>query len=304
MKVKHLSLKLLSLLISIGLFYFVNSQSNQLEKIISVPINIKNLPGSKSVVDTKKLFSEVTLRGPSFLIADIENNLSFNTKVPKSLSNNIEIILNQNDLDLPSSIQVINIKPRNIKVQLDDVISKKLKILIPKIGTIPKGFKLNDIQLNPTEAIVSGPKKDITYLDTLQTIPVDLRFLDETQELKLAIKNPSNKIKLSNESVNVKFVVESIKKNFKITNIKIPISLEIKEDYLLSTETVDLILESSVDKIKDFNKNMIQIKSNISSDKKNLKLDFDIPSEYKIIKSEPEKILLTNKNTKNTKNNE
>ena len=66
------------------------------------------------------------------------------------------------------------ITPKKIKVSLSFVPAKLVPITLRTIGSLPSGFEVSRIELNPDKISVKGSEIYINNVDTINTVPLDL----------------------------------------------------------------------------------------------------------------------------------
>ena len=222
---RNWGLKLVSIVIAVGLFYFVTSQSNRGVFSFIIPVEVTNVPEEKILVWPLKLQAQVTVRGPSFLFTQISSSLPvFRVKIPADVENRYTANLKPSDLLLPPALEVVSIEPPEIEFTLDEVLEKSVPVLVPRIGSISKALKLGTFSLEPQRVSLKGPYSEVKGVRSVQSYPVDLRELKESTNLELPLRAPGKLTKLSHENVTVSIPVESLEQEREF--LKVPIQIE------------------------------------------------------------------------------
>ena len=145
---------------------------------------------------------------------------SFNSTIEKQLGNKIEIA---------------SIYPKQVKVDVDEIMEKSIKIRPHTKLTFSNQFQLSDaVKVNPTYINVVGPK---SVLDTLEFIPTDfinIRNIESNISIEVGFEDDYlNKLKLTTnlEKVNLQILVDK----YTEYKLKVPISsINVPEDMSIS----------------------------------------------------------------------
>ncbi len=205
---RDLQLKLLSILIAVGLALFVNSESNTSVTRFVVPIEVKNLPTDLLIVRPQTLQAEVTIRGPSFLIARIYSAPpSLRVVVPENVGANFRAELRQENLSVPPSLRVLEIEPSVIDFVFDHKISKLIPVSPSKLGSLPKGYNLDALDVFPKEVTLTGAESEVKEIDVAKTQTVDLRGLTASEEREAGIDLVGRYLTVTPSTVKVKISI-------------------------------------------------------------------------------------------------
>ena len=207
--VRDLQLKLLSVLIAIGLALFVNSESNTSVTRFVVPIEVKNLPADLLIVRPQTLQAEVTIRGPSFLIARIYSSPpSLKVSMPENVGANYRAELREENLNVPPSLRVLEIEPSVVDFVFDHKISKVVPVSPSKLGALPKGYVLRSIEAQPAEVTLTGAESEVREIDVAKTQTVDLRDLTASEERDASVDLVGRYLSVSPSTVKLKISID------------------------------------------------------------------------------------------------
>ena len=218
MKIKNFQIKLLAVIITLILYIFVNSQGNRAEITLIVPVEFKNLPADKFILLPTKRSAEVSLRGPSHQIDAVKtSSLSFEVTLPEVIGDQMSISLNSDQLYLPSSVEAFYIHPLKLDLVIDDLISKNVSVEIPMLGEMNSSYKLIGLSAEPKTVEISGPQTEVSEIENIQTLPLDVRGVKESGSQTVQLRNPGSYTTLEPSSVDVSFDVANlaIEKTFK-----------------------------------------------------------------------------------------
>ena len=171
-------LKLISLLLAIGFwFYVVGEESIEITK--TIPLEILSPNEKLSVVKSSTAFLEVTLQSPRHLFSALSSsNISASHKIEGvQKAGDYSFNLGSGDFSIPTpEIRVVKIFPSFVTVTLDEVIVKKLSIVVDFVGEPAYGYRVDQegIELDPNAVLVEGPKTALEKIDTIKTEPIQL----------------------------------------------------------------------------------------------------------------------------------
>lgn len=179
----NLGLKLVALVITLVLFFFVNLQE-RVERWIDVEVNVRRPPETAGVVltsetpDTVRVF----LRGrPSMLKAvkqgampQVVMDISARVK-PGSFTFNFEPEMFEFS---EKAVEVVAINPEAVLVRVERVVTRNLPVRVKTIGRLKTGTELVDEPLvDPPDVLVSGAASAVRALSELETEAVDVEGL-------------------------------------------------------------------------------------------------------------------------------
>jgi diadenylate cyclase len=149
------------------------SQGEQLEKMVSVPVEFTATPSDLLLVGDKdkevRLHiagsrSELNALDPALLRAKIDLTKAF-------------VITSQN-IRLPRGVELLDIVPSSIDLSLAALAEKDIPIKPQLVGKLPNGLKLQSAVVNPSSVRVLSPL-DQNKPDNVMTTPIYLENLKE-----------------------------------------------------------------------------------------------------------------------------
>jgi len=209
--VKNPGLKLLSLCIAALLAWFVNSEGNSSVFTFLVPVEVRGVPPAKVVVEPHSRQVQVTIKGPSFVLARILGSPpSFRVTVPAAVAGRHVATLQRSDLALPPYVDVLSIEPTEIELILDDLIEKQVPLNVPKIGAVAPGHELTRLQIIPETVKLSGPARELKSITGVETEPIDLRGLSSDEQRTVRLRLPGTMLQASPQEVLLDLQVASL----------------------------------------------------------------------------------------------
>lgn len=207
----NLLLKLVSVLAAILLAYSVNSERNTSVLTFSVPIEMKNPPEDKILVKPNRRMAQVTLRGPSFLVGPIASSPPpLKVVIPDDVSEKYQASLKTGDIAVPSMIEVLSVEPSEVDFVFEPLERKEFKVEVPRVGQLKKPLTLSKVDVNPKVVAIKGPRSELKQIRSLETEPLNLDEVGESQTVTLAIRNPGNQSSLVTKTVSVQVLVDEV----------------------------------------------------------------------------------------------
>lgn len=291
---KNNYLKIASILISLVLYFFVYSQSNRTDLTLTLPIEFKNLPEDKMILLPTNRQAQVSIRGPSHQVsAAATSALAIKVTLPDKLSNKFDVALSSQNLDLPNSVEAVSITPQTFELVLDDIVTKKVRVETPTIGTVNKNYKLISLSAEPKEVEIQGPSVEISQIKNVATAPLDLRSLTESGDIDLKIQALNSYAKPLVESINISYDITSMAIEKKYQKVPVEVRSDGFGSYTINPKEVSIEISGPRSLMKELKKNSltpyIKIDKNYSAET-NLKIMINLPQDVSLISMEPDKI--------------
>ncbi|PCG19922.1 CdaR family protein [Brachyspira sp. G79] len=213
-------IKLLCLLMSFLLFLFVRYQKEYTKDYIT-KIEIRNIPSRLLIANQLPENITITLKGFKDNVYELPTEFSAYIDLTNAAigSNMYEIYL-AGDIDY--SKMNITVSPNKLPIVLDELAYKTVPIEVPTIGVASLGLSVDDIIVNPSNTIISGPKSLISAIDEIKTYNLDLtdKYLDYSTISRLNL--PRN-IKSDVSRVNVNVIFNKDVERMEFNNIAVNI---------------------------------------------------------------------------------
>jgi len=177
---KNLSLKIISLLLAVFLWFFVIGRRSS-EIGISVPIQFENLSDSLVIVNNPQTNLEVRVQGPRTLLSSLDPtriNLSLDLSEAKTGHSSYHIFPEQ--IVLPRGLQASRINPAQIDFEFSRVITKELPVRTKTEGECARGYKISQISVTPARVNLTGAAQELSRMDYVEAEPVSLKDRNET----------------------------------------------------------------------------------------------------------------------------
>jgi hypothetical protein len=205
---KNLGLKLASVAIALSLEIYFMSPQNLVTETISATVDLQGLAADRVIVwppaAEEGLLVDCKIRGPGPIVQEIKDNpRKFTITFPPKPSTTYIASLNPSDLRLPSGVELLEVKPPRFEFRIEELIKKEIKISVSKTGQLKPGLKLEEIKPTIETVLVSGPKGELTSLDSIETEDIDLTQYKESIDLDVALRPISSRVSFDKRTVRV-----------------------------------------------------------------------------------------------------
>lgn len=166
----------------------------------TAPVILHGVPESLVLLKTTPEQIEVQLKSLSSLSpppSKIDLTVELDASEVKEGVTNVRI--RNSDLNLPSGLSVMSIKPSNIRVSAEKKLRKSVPIKATLRGRLPNGLSPTSVTCEPSRIEIEGPSSLVSSVDTVFTEDIDATKLKKGGEYKTNIRPLQNQISLSNE---------------------------------------------------------------------------------------------------------
>ena len=294
----NLLLKLVSVLAAILLAYSVNSERNTSVLTFSVPIEMKNPPEDKVLVKPSRRMAQVTLRGPSFLVGPIASSPPpLKVVIPDDVSDKFQASLKTSDLAVPSMIEVLSVEPAEVDFVFEPLERKEYKVEVPRVGQLKKPLTLTKVEINPKVVVIKGPRSELKQIRALETEPLNLDEVGESQTLTLAVRNPGNQSTLGSKSVSVEVSIDEVPRERILERrpVELRTSPNVTNVRIAPTEA-SVTIEGPPGVVSDVDPSEVQpfvrVREVPAKDGTSVEIKVDLPEGCALVKVEPRAVVV------------
>ncbi len=265
---KNFALKVISLLLALVL-WFVLSSAQGVEKIVEAPVVIVNKPQNLGISSDYVKSVLVQLKSTPLAPKDFAKNLTVTLDLKNSLPGDKVFNLSKKNLNLPTGVEVINIRPSTIALKLEKLERKKVPVVVRYSGIPARGYEITNIFVSPKSIEVEGPSSKVFKVKSVFTETIDIEGLKNSLErdnvnvvinskyinfvdsgkVKVIFKIEEKKFSKYFRNIRIKFI--NSKRRYRVNRLyvdallKIPISLKGK----IEKTDVDVIADLSSVKV-------------------------------------------------------
>lgn len=205
---KDWTLRFISLLLAVGLWYFVGSDDT-VDKNVLVPLEVINLPRDLVISNQFKREIEVTISGPRSQVLKIEKgDITRQVDLAQAVPGTMVIKNEPHLIAVPRGVKVLRTQPDSIIFSMDKLIQKQLVVKPITKGNPTSHYVLQDIRMKPEAISITGPQAVLTQLDFLQTQTIDIGGMNQSTQLQVPlVLNPALLELIGETSVTADLVI-------------------------------------------------------------------------------------------------
>lgn len=177
-----LGFKVVSVVIALGLWLFVNVGQKPAEWPFKVPIEFRNIPSDLMISNPGLDQIEVRVMGtPALLSAINPDHLKVVLDLDGARPGTSTFRLGADFFNPPRGVRVTRISPSVVHLNLEPVAVRSLPVSVRFEGKPPFGYKVTRVEVSPETIRVVGPAQEVNRMASVET---ELLELDGSRELK------------------------------------------------------------------------------------------------------------------------
>lgn len=171
----NIGLKLVSLIAAVVLWLAV-VRDPQSEVVIKIPVQFNHVPANLDFTSENIPQAEIRVRGPERIVrdidaADVHASLDLTGAAPGEHTYDLNI----RKIKVPRGVEVVQVIPAQMRIDLDKEITKEVPVRPRVIGSFAPGVQYapNGVVAVPSEVKVVGPERRVNQIEAVLTDPVD-----------------------------------------------------------------------------------------------------------------------------------
>ncbi len=202
--------KLVALAAAFGFWLNVASEP-ELATIVSVPVEYNNFPKDLEISSDIVEMIDVEARGPSGQLRSLQDThiaavIDFATVTEPGERT---FTVTPAELKLPRGIDLIRTIPAQLRFKFESKMTRQLPVTVAWSGRLAPGFSIAQVDIEPPDLTIAGPKSRVLSSKKLLSDPFDLTGVDGDTERKLAVYSPEAEVRILNApQVTVKIRVQ------------------------------------------------------------------------------------------------
>jgi YbbR domain-containing protein len=210
---KNMTIKIISLILAIILWVFVKSKSGG-EVGLVVPLEFYRVPSNLIVTNVTDDAINVRITGSVIQLQRLptrEIRARIDLSRARPGTNSFDIL--PDNFNISKSLDITQISPSSVKVDLDHVTEKTLHIKATVEGKPARGYRVSKITVDPPYINLQGARGQLMGLKEVATEAVDISDLTESVEVEVPLRIADLRLKKAvKRTVKVTIVVEKERK--------------------------------------------------------------------------------------------
>ena len=202
---QNLGLRIISLLLAVGLWIFVNAGQHSSVEAFNIPVSYRGLPPGFVITNSHPDFVKIQLSGPETLLSLVDpSRLTLKLDLGGVGVGQASFKLGLDSFTVPRGTAVTSISPSQIVLDLDKIVVRYLPVHLVTVGTPADGYQIGPIEITPPRVLVRAPSKEIANLEMIDTEPVNVTGVTTETEHVVAITLAGSMMRLEPSEVMIK----------------------------------------------------------------------------------------------------
>ncbi|HKH47102.1 MAG TPA: CdaR family protein [Thermoanaerobaculia bacterium] len=184
-------LRLLALGIAVALWFSISLEDRQAlsERLVEASVSY-NRPRGLIILDQVPSV-RVRVRGGSKQVRELNPfQVNVQVDVERTSRGTFSVNLGPENVLLPEGLEVVSVEPTAIRVEVEPEGTKRLLVVPKLVGEPAAGSIIEELEVFPSQVLVSGPESLLRRTESLETIPIRLDGHALTFEVEVPVVQP------------------------------------------------------------------------------------------------------------------
>jgi YbbR domain-containing protein len=202
---QNLALRIISLLLAVGLWIFVNAGQHSSVEPFNIPVSYRGLPPGFVITNQHPDFVKIQISGPQTLLSLVDpSRLILRLDLSGVGVGQASFKIGLDSFNVPRGTAVTSISPSQIVLDVDKIVVRYLPVHPVTIGAPADGYRIGSIEIAPPRVQVRAPSRQIASLETVDTEAVDVAGLATETVHIAAITSAGGMMRVEPSEVMVK----------------------------------------------------------------------------------------------------
>jgi YbbR domain-containing protein len=202
---RNLGLRIISLLLAVGLWVFVNAGQHSSVEAFNIPISYHGLPPDFVITNQHPDFVKIQVSGPETLLSLVDpSRLTLKLDLSGVGVGQASFKIAVDSFNVPRGTAVISILPSQIVLDVDKIVVRHLPVHLVTRGRPADGYQIGSVELVPSQVLVRAPSKEIANLEAVDTEAIDVTGLETEMDRIAAIALAGSMMRVDPIEVMVK----------------------------------------------------------------------------------------------------
>ena len=291
---RNVGLRVISVLIALGLWIFVNAGQRGAVETLAVPLSYRSIPPGLVIVNHPPDFVKIEVAGPRTLLSLLDpERLTVKLDLASVPTGRSDLKLSPSMFTSPRGTNVTRITPDEVHVDVDRIVMRELPVHLDVDGQPAANHEINAVELKPSVVSVSGPSRYVMALQKIDTEPLELKGESSDVEAQLALQRPDPNVHLSENRVQARLDIAEVIASREFKGIPVEVR-DTDFKFRLSPQKATITLRGPATKLDGFDP-----KGTVYVDAKGgdpgaheLPLQVDLPDGMQLVKQSPDRVRL------------
>lgn len=245
---RNLGYKGVSLLFAVTFWAWVQSEE-RVEERMKVPVTWK-LPDGLTLLEAPLESAFVTVEGVQASVRALRAaKLAITVDLHTATEGEVQVELSDRSVEnLPAQVRVKEIQPASLKLMLDRIQSRRVRVTAATRGEPAAGYKLVSVKVEPERVDLVGPGSVLQTLSEVKTDAVDVNGLRDDAEFEVGLALKKDQLRPEKTShIKVKVSIAAMVKERKVEAV--PVTIDVP-GWRTAVTTVSVTLNGPVDVVE------------------------------------------------------
>ncbi len=208
---QNLGLRIISLLLAIGLWIFVNAGQHSSVESFNIPVSYRGLPPGFVITNEHPDFVKIQLSGPQTLLSLVDpSRLTLKLDLSGVGVGQASFKIGLDSFNVPRGTAVTSISPSQIVLDIDKIIIRYLPVHVVTVGAPADGYRVASVEASPAQIQARAPSRQIANLAMIDTEAVDVGGLAADTQRAAAVTTPGGMVRLEPSEVMIKIDIAPV----------------------------------------------------------------------------------------------
>jgi YbbR domain-containing protein len=201
---QNLGLRIISLLLALGLWIFVNAGQHSSVAPFNIPVSYRGLPPGFVITNPHPDFVKIQITGPQTLLSLVDpGRLTLKLDLSGVGVGQASFKIGLDSFNVPRGTAVTSISPSQIVLDVDKIVFRYLPVHVVTMGAPADGYRIVSLEASPTTVHARAPSKQLASLSAVDTEAVDVTGLAAGTERVAAVTSPGGMMRIEPSEVMV-----------------------------------------------------------------------------------------------------
>jgi YbbR domain-containing protein len=213
---ENLGLKVVSLMLAFLLWMQIAGQQ-RVQRSVSVPLEFINMPAELEITNDYPKEVNVVISRPISVRMD-ERQLAAVIDLSNAEPGVVVVPLTERSIrNVPSGVEIEGIEQRRIRLQMERVRRKTVRVVPEIVGQPAEGYRLREVRAVPSEVLISGAESRLEGVTMAATESIDIQNRSRSFSQTVYLDLPDPALRIENASrVDVYVVIEEERREVRL----------------------------------------------------------------------------------------
>jgi YbbR domain-containing protein len=208
---RDMGLRLISVMLAIGLWIFVNAGQRGALETFQVPVIYHDLPLGFVLTSPHPDFVRIQVSGPRTLLSIIDpTHLRLRLDLTGVGVGQASFKIGADSFPVPRHTEVTSVLPSQIVLDIDRYVTREVPIHLALSGLPGAGYKIASSEVAPATIVIRGPSRQVARVDQVDTEPLSIASITSDFSREVDLMAPASAVRLTSDQVTAKVALSQI----------------------------------------------------------------------------------------------